>query len=271
MLFLSAFTMAEIVQSEAATTLIASLHSLGEALQASVAHDQSVAETVGWPGAGVDRTDLSYLATSIAQRVEEATKHGIPDGFDIPLQNFAKRLDVVRVNSVAQLWNNNGAQAVNAILLTLLAIDQMLASGLPDWPVSRDLYSLPPQLAKRIKAAELRLKEIDTSSGNVEEMVAKIVAAHEAADSFPVDLEFLKEAHLKISNLARDSELASERVNTASQDSEELLKEMQKLRDEAALIIDKCNDTFRIATSTGLAWAFDERAKSHDRAPATRQ
>lgn len=252
-------------QSQVAKQLIASLEAMGSAIQKSTTHNQSIAETAGWPGAGLDRSDLSDYCEAIADRVRQATQHGIPDSYIDVLTNFSKRLEILRNNSVPQLWNGNGAQASGAILLTLLAMDQLLALALPDWPVSRDLYSLPPQLAKRIKAAELRLQEIDKSSGNVEEMLAKIVAAHDAADSFPVDLEFLKEAHAKISNMARDGELASERVNSTVKESESLFKEMLKLRDEATVIIQKCNDTFRIATSTGLAWAFDERAKNLQR------
>lgn len=249
-------------QSQVAKLLIASLEGLGSAIEQSTKHDQSIAETAGWPGAGLDRTDLKDYCETIADRVEQATEHGIPDAYTELITNFSKRLDILRTNTVPHLWDGNGAQASTAILVTLLSMDQLLATALPNWPVSRDLFSLPPTLAKRIKAAELRLQEIDKSSGNVEEMVAKIVAAHDAADSFPVDLEFLKEAHVKISNMARDSELESERINSASKESESVLEEMVKLRKEAALIVDKCNDTFRIATSTGLAWAFDERAKN---------
>lgn len=253
--------MTEQQQPEIGKNLIESLNELAGAIEASNPSDASLIEQVGWNAPGADRHDLAYVARCIRERLEQASSHGIPEEYRQTLDTFATRVDFLRTSTLPYLWNGHGAQAATNILVTLLMMDQSLADYLPKWVISRDLYSLPPKLVKRIQAAEIRVREIEETGGNIQEKIEKILAAHDAADAFPADIELLESAQIKITNATREVEAALARAKIAAEDAEKLSQSLKEAQAEAKLIIQKCNDTFRIATSTGLAWAFDERAK----------
>lgn len=253
--------MTEQQQPEIGEKLKESLKALANAIEASNSSDVSLVEQIGWNAPGADRHDLAYVARCIGERLEQASVHGIPEEYRETLDTFATRVDALRTNTLQYLWNGNGAQAATNILITLLMMDQSLADYLPKWAISRDLYSLPPKLVKRIQAAEVRVRQIEAAGGNLQEKIDKILAVHDAADAFPADMELLENAQLKVTNASREVEAALARAKIAAEDAEGLRKSLEDAQADAKVIIQKCNDTFRIATSTGLAWAFDERAK----------
>jgi hypothetical protein len=239
--------------------LVTKLNELSDAVDKSSKSEDSFLETVGLGSAGLDRIDLMNYAALVARKVIAATEKGLTERQERTFEDFIKRIGHLIDKSVPNLWNGNGGPASTSILLTLMGIDRMLDNALR-WPEDQGLYAMPPKLAKRIRAAEVRLTEIESVAGNIDEKVQRIVAAHDAADAFPADLDMLERAESRITEIRTSSEESLTVITAALENAQETIKELQAQQHAAQVIIKKCDDAFRIATSVGLAGAFQQRA-----------
>ncbi|NQZ77887.1 MAG: hypothetical protein HRT61_17545 [Ekhidna sp.] len=133
------------------------------------------------------------------------------------------------------------------------------------WQIHQKTKSIPNNTARKIKALDTRVKNLDNEASNLSEKVDLINKAHEAAESLPIDLEELKDArdqsskiNKDISKLLHDSESDSEQINA-------LLTRFDDKEKEVNDIIKKSEEAYRIATTAGLAAAFELRAINSSR------
>ncbi|MFY2001905.1 hypothetical protein ACOTDI_28115 [Achromobacter xylosoxidans] len=240
------------------------LQLLEDAITNGSTEERSLTDLIGFTAVGLDRYDLRNYVRSFRATVARTTE-GIDWADDkraslaTMLSDYATRVEWLSANTAPNLWNGHGAAASNAILVTLLVIEQTLAFYL-QWPSEPDQYALPPQLKRRITAASRRLQDIESTSGDIEEKVRQILAAHEAAEAFPADLAQLEEWQDQLKGLRQESAAAHARLMEDSQQGAALLEALKRESSQAEIIVAKCNDAFRMATSTGLAGAFHNRA-----------
>lgn len=237
---------------------------LKKAIEAGSTENRSLSELIGFSAVGLDRLDLANYVYNFREKVLRSTAD--IDWSDAQHEflvntfiDFAKRIEWLTTNTAVNLWNGNGGPASQAILVTLLVMEQTIAHDL-QWPSEPDQYALPPQLKRRITAATRRLQEIEGASEGIEEKVRQILAAHEAAEAFPADLAQLEEWQTQLSKLQQEATEAHEKLVKGSSEGAEYLEMLQRDSSQAAAIVAKCNDAFRMATSTGLAGAFHNRA-----------
>ncbi|MFL9993305.1 hypothetical protein PQR34_20790, partial [Paraburkholderia sediminicola] len=217
-------------------------------------------EVFGWNVPGVRRGDMIALTKSLADRIRAVPDPELTDEQAGNVEAFTRGITLVTANTVPQLFNGgNSVQAVPALLSTLATLETLL-SEIFQWPTSPDLHSLPPRLAKRIKATATRVSSLEESTSDLDSKVSKILAAHEAADSLEVDLAALSEAREKTSRFEADARVAAQQANDALSVAFGRSMTLEKLEKDAQAIVAKCEDAYRIATSKGLAGAFDDRA-----------
>ncbi|MFM0002653.1 hypothetical protein PQR57_16655 [Paraburkholderia dipogonis] len=217
-------------------------------------------EVFGWNVPGVRRGDMIALTKSLAERIRAVPDPELTDEQAENVEAFTRGITVLTAATVPQLFNGgNSAQAVPALLSTLATLETLL-SDIFQWPTSPDLHSLPPRLAKRIKAAATRVSSLEESTSDLDTKVSKILAAHEAADSLELDLASLSEAREKTSRFEADARVAAQKANEALSVAVGRSEVLERLEKDAEAIVAKCEDSYRIATSKGLAGAFDDRA-----------
>ncbi|MFI3049408.1 hypothetical protein [Pseudomonas coronafaciens] len=176
------------------------------------------------------------------------------------LSGFVPRLQFARAHTVTQLWGNS-AQAAPAILFTLDALRRALlpVSGGSDLA---DIVKASRLASRQLNAIEIRVRELSSRSGNLDEIISRIESANETAHQLPEDLESLREGRLQLSQLMADAEKDRVHILAARDEAETAQADLAHAALDAADVVKKANQAYSTATSQGLAAAFAERSVS---------
>lgn len=90
--------------------------------------------------------------------------------------------------------------------------------------------------------------------------MADIIAAHEAAESLPVDMERLKDARKDTAAASADAAASRKAAEAHAAEAADHLKDILARQTEAQRLVAQCEEAYRITTTKGLAAAFDLRA-----------
>lgn len=258
--------MSEAVELTPSQRLINALRSMAKAIAESSDEKRSFQELVGLAGVAIDKIDLVRYINELADDVRDSTQDvDWEDESNKTIRafvgSFARRITILEANVVPNLWNGNGGQAASSVLSTLFPIHMLLAKWLR-WPSSREEYAMPPKLSRRIKAAERRVQDVENSSQGLQEKLDTIQRVHEAADTFPTDLEELERIRDELQAAERSCSITKEKIDNTELSAALQLQKLNEQAEEAAAVVAKCKDAYRIATSTGLAGAFQQKATS---------
>jgi len=237
------------------------LDNLSAAVLAGWAGDQTFQEAWGWHCPVVTRHDYAAIPKRMASKFRDS------QGLDLSvispslLQDIPRRLGLLQVNTVPQLFGGNCPHASATYIQTLDFVQREL-EPVCTWPVIDDPKLLPPGLARRVKSFSARLNQLDPDMDNLEGKVRRINDAHDAAESLPTDMEALIEAREGIKKLASAAQNIHDDIYSRGNESERLLGQLHDRESEASKLVDKCEEAYRITTTKGLAAAFDERASS---------
>lgn len=219
-----------------------------------------------WSFPGVTRDELAQVAKNIGVLIECR-------GSDVLIRNetlladYGRRIDFLKSNTVPQIWGNS-AVAVPTYLATLSCLKNALEEAFEDSePQAVEVKRIEAvktlhRIQKPIRAIEARIKDIDSRSSNLNEKVERIEQAHDAADQFPADLEYLKEKRNDIDKLLSASARDQGAINVSLTDINATNEELKKRMSEATAILGRCHEAYRAQTSEGLASAFAERSKA---------
>ena len=131
-----------------------------------------------------------------------------------------------------------------------------------DWEKPEEQGNIPRRLMDRINSIRARLDQIDPRSKDLESKIQAIEAAHQAAERLPTDMEELQRS----SRLLREHEkYSSDKVAVIADNfrqANETVTEINEHKKEADRLIARCEEAYRITTSTGLAYAFEDRSRS---------
>ena len=120
---------------------------------------------------------------------------------------------------------------------------------------------MPPALNRRLRGIQTELDNLIPNKDDLSQQIDLIKEATEAAESLPTDLQSLKEARIKVSEIHEDSSFDRKKITEHKASVEAQLKSINELHEQAKKLIENCEDAYRITTTKGLASAFDQRAK----------
>jgi hypothetical protein len=163
-------------------------------------------------------------------------------------------------NTVPQFWGGNNPAAVQAYIATLDAIRCSLSPHL-GWHLIADSKAIPSRVARRIQSLNAEIEQIAPDKAVLENQLRQIQAAHAAAESLPIDLEALTQANKKVTQLEKEATTAAGLASASAGQSTIFLKEIVEAQKAADQLVKKCEEAYRITTTTGLAASFDQRAK----------
>lgn len=235
------------------------LNGVAQAVLNAWGGDTTYTESFGWFSPAVTRSDLAELAQSLAADIRSTQAEELDPKIKQLVIDLPRRLQILQANTIPQIPSGNGGQAISAYVATMQLIRATVLPAI-GWQVIPDPKSLPPALARRVRAAQAELDQIAPDIGDLSKKIHDIQTAHQIADTLPIDLQALAEAKDKLSRASSEGVLTEERIKKAWIQSEEYLESTKKSHEEAAKLIEQCEAAYQITTTKGLAGAFDQRA-----------
>lgn len=223
--------------------------------------DNTLRENWGFHHPALTRHDLAEMADLLATKIREYGRDDVPEAVEKSVINAAKQIRLLKSETVLHFYSGNGWQAVPAYLTTLSWLEMALEPVL-SWQAATDPSLMPPKVARRVRAMQARLDEIAPETENLEAKIKLINEATEAADSLPTDMEELRKARAQVESVSTESATTQGKIKQRWDEIEKLLGTMIDKSVEADKLVKQTEEAYRVATSIGLAGAFDQRSKS---------
>lgn len=215
-------------------------------------------DTWGWQALPLDKTDLAYAAQVVRERVDATDWSGSKDAESF-FSDLASKVDIASGTLVPQLWS--GAQVSDLLVGFLASVDLQVSSLITPDQLKNSL-GLPASLKRHVVAANLRLQEANKSLEGIENKVAAINSAYDAADRLPTTQAELAAALVDVEKAAREAERLNGKSSAASDEVDRLKVSLQEAEKEAQATLAKVRAAYRASTSQGLAQAFSDKSKT---------
>lgn len=238
--------------------------SLSTAIQDGWTGEQTFREAWGWNCPVVTRHELANRVKDIADRIRQLASDQIDDDLHHFLSDLNRRIDLIKSETIAYLYNGNCAQAYNSIDSSLNWMNYELDFYLPpkiDWKDIETQKLMPRALLRRLRSIDTQIQNLEGKSGDLSSKIKIINDAHAAAEELPTDLDLLSDAKKQVDEIKKH--LSTIEMGSANTESEirEHLENIQGLAVEAEALVVNCGEAYSAATTKGLGEAFDARAK----------
>jgi hypothetical protein len=209
--------------------------------------------------------ELSELAEQLSGDLSEhLTDPDWPQDQVDFLETLPERISHLKVQVVPQMFNGNAGQAIPAYTGSLAWFRLCLKDTLEPPPVvdfeSIDPDAIPTKLARRVRNVEGQISRVEESAGNLDEKVALINTAYQAANDLPATIEDLKQGNAAVETAKTASAVSLSTIEENQKKSATALGKVEKDQIEAEKLVVQCGEAYRITTTKGLAGAFDTRA-----------
>lgn len=241
-------------------TLCDALDELAQVVLNSSNDDRTLQEIYGWHHPAVTRHDLANIPRNLSSNIQKLEIKNINSELEELITLVPTRLKIMHANTIPYMFNGNGNQAIPAYISTLQWVER-LTQPLFSWEILQDTKALPPALTRRLRGIQTDLDNLIPNKDILSDQISLINDATEAAESLPTDLQSLKEARRKVSELEKESSFDRKKVNEHKSSIEAQLKAINELYGQAQQLVEKCEEAYRITTTKGLAAAFDQRAR----------
>lgn len=223
--------------------------------------NNTLKENWGFHHPALTRQDLAEMAYVLAEKIRAYDKDELTERVQESVANAAKQVRLLMSETIPHFYSGNGWQAVPAYMATLAWLEMALEPVL-SWQAATDPSMMPPKVARRVRAIHARLDEIAPEMDSLEAKIKLIGEASDAADSLPTDMEDLRKARSEIQSLSTESATTQGMIKQRWEEIEKLLGTMSEKSVEADKLVKQTEEAYRVATSIGLAGAFDQRSKS---------
>ncbi|EKN3890205.1 TPA: hypothetical protein ACPY8E_003986 [Yersinia enterocolitica] len=216
-------------------------------------------ETYGWQYPAITPNDLNCMPLKLVEKINAIPIEELNDDDDNEIDGLSSNVDYLIKSTIPYIYNGNGLQAIPAYMATMLYINGVVEK-IFSWEVLYDSKAMPRNLNTRLRSYNLRLEQLSPEIDKLKSKISTILDAHSAAEALPVDMEILKEARKEINRTEKEiSEILFE-IRIKREETEESLKIITEKKDESSILVEQCEDAFRVTTAKGLAGAFEVKA-----------
>lgn len=217
----------------------------------------------GWNLTQLSNTGIRYGIESIISLMEQ-----VPESQQIGeleqsiLNQFSAGIDTLLGTTVGQLAQSSSSKlnAQYAIVGTLQQIRFFIEDLLPKWTRVTDSQLLPDKLARRVKAANLRLIEIEPELNSIKNKLDLLDKAEKLNNELPLELEELEKVRKKVDSVADEANVNTVEIKKNSDKAEAIVKNIGNFQVQGQKFVDQLSALHRVGTSTALAGAFNARA-----------
>jgi hypothetical protein len=127
----------------------------------------------------VTRAELATVPRRLAEKLRAAAPEEIAEPLLTALKGVPRKTQWLLGDTIPHIFNGNASAAVPTYLATL----ETLASAIEpliDWTRFDDGRSMPPALARRLRALQARIDRLEPEFGTLEGKVQRINQAHMA-------------------------------------------------------------------------------------------
>lgn len=233
-------------------------------------HD-TLSKSWGWNYPSLNKYDLKRYFENFLEKLDvyESSEADIND--ELLKKHITALEDINNILKNYASNNNNLHGMLGSLATSLLIIFSDLEHELFSWSRLKHIGLLPKSLAKRCESYEVQLNDLENRAGDLVGKIDAINTAHEAAESFPADLEYLKKARVsiqkeheatlyKVSDILSEIKLSSLEIEKKKGEIESFLKVIKSQAMEANVLMKKCDDAFQVTTTQGIAAGFDQKA-----------
>lgn len=240
-------------------SLCDALDELANVVKKSWGDDRLLKNVYGWNHPALNRHDLADIPQELSLKIRKSEVNEIDEEFLNKLVVIPERIREMYPETIPHMFNGNGYQAIPAYLATLEWIENIV-NPLFSWEVLIDTKALPAALTRKLRGIQAELNSLIPNKNTISQQIDLIKEATEAAESLPADIQSLKEARHKVSELEKESSFDRKKVTEHKSSIEAQLKMINELHVQAQQLVEKCEEAYRITTTKGLAAAFDQRA-----------
>lgn len=214
----------------------------------------------GWSQPAIGLPELAEMANSLVQEIQQFGLDELDETQLASIADWVQRIEFMRTNTIPQVWGGNGVVAVPAYIIGIQELRRALQPLLPQ-TAALDPKAMPVLTARRIKRLSDEVDAIIINRDLLKERMSAINDAYEAAESLPENLDSLREARDEISKISKQISKDALETDISKNTVNDDLAVIHALREQAAKLVDQCEEAYRITTSKGLAGAFESRAE----------
>lgn len=223
--------------------------------------DITLKENWGYHHPALTRQDLAEMAEILSEKIRKYGTNEVPVSVEESVGDAARKIRLLKSDTISHFYSGNGWQTIPAYLTLLSWLETALEPVL-SWQAATDPSLMPPKIARRVRAMQARLDEVTPEMESIQKKISLINEASDAADALPTDLEELRKARSQIEKLSTESATTQGKIQQRWDEIEKLLLTMSEKSVEADKLVKQTEEAYRVATSIGLAGAFDQRSKS---------
>ncbi|MEB6576660.1 hypothetical protein MXL58_05795 [Enterobacter quasiroggenkampii] len=207
------------------------------------------------------KDDIKDVATFIKKRILKNGNIELSDDEIYEVGFLARRINGLAANTVPQIFNGNGGQAIPAYFSTMTYINMFLD----------DLFGLerldkanliPKNMSRRIRSIDARINELEPKTEGLDEKIKAINDAHVAAENIPIDLEQLREYNSEASELQGKIQKIHFGIESLESEGHKELDSLKAKGEKAKEYLSLCEKAIVASTSKGLAGAFELKARN---------
>lgn len=243
--------------------VIEKLESLKEAIISSTTDDRTMLEMWSVPNPPLNRHDLANMVDLLINKFNSVKKQELDQETIELLNQIPPKVDIFKRKLLPHLFNGggHGHNVYTSFSSLLFWIDSIINPFL-QWEILNDKDLLPKELTKRLASINAQLNLLAPNKELLEEKLKLINETHSAAEGLPTDLETLKNVQKQISEYQTTAGISASGVEESFNTAKKISEELKKHEQEALRIVNLSDEAYRIATTQGLAAAFELRASN---------
>ncbi len=224
--------------------------------------DTLLSQSQNWHSPTISPRQLAALPRFMADIIRGANVEEVSEGAEEALTGAQSTLSALLTNTVPNIYSS--PQPGVAAYLASISYVQMLLGPIHGW-ATVSTSALPSALARKLNKAERDLAAIVPDQTDLENKTRNILDAYNAAEALPPTLQELKATLNDVRHASNSSSQFVGKIEENDARAKSALATLQAARDEGQKLVSQVSEQYRIATTIGLAAAFDTRAATLNR------
>lgn len=236
------------------------LDSIGN--QLSLLGEERGANAILFPGtnriSSLNFFQLSAIPRNIINSINRSNNYPVASDFDDQIKSLIKTLSEME-KKLTDLFRLDPPSTAQWFITMMSYVDMTLSSMFSWWGASSK--NLPNSLARKIERISSELDQLIPEKETIERQLSTLASAKDIITNINVDMEKYRDSQNRLRNLAKESSTLHKQIQDTFEKSQSYSVKQKELADEATALVKQASEVYRLATSTALAAAFQERAK----------